>query len=91
MCPADLANPTVVRETPPLAYMNPRLHFVCCDWLVTGGEKAPDKWAWPASTNESPTLVFRRQIVSFKGSRPLIYVSKDHPGNFIVFAHNVQK
>lgn len=46
---------------PPFVFMNPQVVFGAL-WLVgTGGEKAPDKWAWLASANQNPPLVSRRR------------------------------
>lgn len=38
-----------------------RLHLENCDWSVSGGEKAPDKWAWLVSANQRSTLVYKRK------------------------------
>lgn len=62
-----------------------RLHLMPSDWSVPSGEKAPDKWAWPASANRYPTFVFMSQG-ECAGYPPRYLpsvsedVSEDHPG-----------
>ncbi|MEQ2182359.1 hypothetical protein GOODEAATRI_021541 [Goodea atripinnis] len=41
----------------PLCLSTLRLHLEHCDWSVSGGEKAPDKWAWLVLTNQRSNLL----------------------------------